>query len=131
MSKLTHEQLNIQDAFEDGDLMPLFKEYILENKPLPQNLALRLSFIIKERGLRPVLVQARRGPRKRQGASLSRKLEFFEYQQSLRNEMNALEAKETAAKAYGINARKADRWNADARDLLNRLQASGLKLQLK
>lgn len=121
MSKLTHEQLNIQDAFEDGDLLPLFEEYILKNQPLPQNMALRLSHIIKERGLKPVLVQARRGPRKKQDVSLAQKIEFLEYQQSLRAEMNALEAKEAAAKKYCINARKADSWNADARDFLKRL----------
>ena len=58
MSKLTTEQLDIQDAFEDGDLEPLFEEYILKNRPLPQNMALQLSYIIKERGLKPVLAQA-------------------------------------------------------------------------
>lgn len=112
MSKLTHEQLNIQDAFEGGDLEPLFEEYILKNQPLPQNMALRLSYIIKERGLKPVLVQARRGPRKKQGVSLARKIEFLEYQKSLRSEMSALEAKEAAAKKFGVNSRKADEWNA-------------------
>ena len=65
MPRLTHEQLNIQDAFEDGDLMPLFEEYIFKNQPLPQNMALRLSHIIRERGLKAVLVQARRGPSKK------------------------------------------------------------------
>ena len=32
--------------------------------------------------------------------------------------MSALEAKEAAAKEYGINARKADDWNSAARDFL-------------
>lgn len=125
MSKLTHEQLNIQDAFENGDLGPLFEEYILKNQPLPKNMALRLSYIIEERGLKPVLVQARRGPRKKQGASLARKIKFFEYQKSLRPKMSALEAKEAAAKKFGVNSRKADDWNADARDFLNRLAKDG------
>ena len=128
MSKLTTEQLDIQDAFEDGDLEPLFEEYILKNQPLPQNMALRLSYIIKERGLKPVLVQARRGPRKKQGASLARKIEFLEYQKSLRSEMSALEAKEAAAKKFGVNSRKADEWNADARYFLKRLSKDGKNL---
>lgn len=128
MSKLTTEQLDIQDAFEDGDLEPLFEEYILKNQPLPQNMALRLSYIIKERGLKPVLVQARRGPRKKQGVSLARKIEFLEYQKSLRSEMSALEAKEAAAKKFGVNSRKADEWNADARYFLKRLSKDGKNL---
>ena len=43
MSKLTHEQLNIQDAFEDGDLMPLFEEYILKDKKPPKSACWTLS----------------------------------------------------------------------------------------
>ena len=38
MAKLTHEQLDIQDAFEDGDLMPFFEEYILKDKKPPKKL---------------------------------------------------------------------------------------------
>jgi hypothetical protein len=127
MSKLTHEQLDIQDAFEHGDLMPFFEEYILKNKNPPKDLALRLSHLMKERGQRPILVQARRGPSKKAVASLAQKVEFFEYQQTLRNEMSALEAKESAAKLFGINARKADQWNADARDFYRRLNRDGKK----
>jgi hypothetical protein len=125
VSKLTHEQLNIQDAFEDGDLLPFFEEYILKDKKPPKSLALRLAYIMKERGQRPILVQSRRGPSKKAAASLAKKVEFFEYQQTLRNEMSALEAKEAAAKEYGINARKADDWNSAARDFLKRLKQDG------
>lgn len=127
MSKLTHEQLNIQDAFEDGDLMPFFEEYILKDKKPPKSLSLRLAYVMKERGQRPILAQARRGPSKKAAASLAKKVKFFEYQQALRNEMSALEAKEVAAKEYGINARKADLWNADARDFYKRLSRDGKK----
>ena len=125
MSKLTHEQLNIQDAFEDGDLMPLFEEYILKEKKPPKSLTLRLAYIMKERGQRPILTQSRRGPSKKAAATLAKKVKFFEYQQSLRNEMSALEAKEAAAKEYGINVRKADDWNSAARDFLKRLKQDG------
>lgn len=127
MSKLTHEQLNIQDAFEDGDLSPFFEEYILKHKKPPKSLALRLAYIMKERGQRPILVQSRRGPNKKAAATLAKKVKFFEYQQTLRNEMSALEAKEAAAKEYGINVRKADQWNADVRDFYRRLSRDGKK----
>ena len=129
MSKLTHEQLDIQDAFEHGDLMPFFEEYILKNKNPPKNLASRLSHIMKERGQRPILVQARRGPSKKAAASLAQKVEFFEYQQTLRNEMSALEAKEAAATPFGINTRKADEWNSAARDFLERLKQDGRNIE--
>ena len=39
--------------------------------------------------------------------------------------MSALEAKEAAAKKFGVNSRKADDWNADARDFLDRLAKDG------
>ena len=125
MSKLTHEQLNIQDAFEDGDLMPLFEEYILKDKKPPKRLTLRLAHIMKERGQKAKLVQSRRGPSKKAAALLTEKLEFFKYQQTLRNEMSALEAKDAAAKKYAINARKADDWNSAARDFFKRLKQGG------
>ena len=125
MAKLTHEQLNIQDAFEDGDLMPFFEEYILKDKKPPKSLTLRLGYLMKERSQRPILIQSRRGPSKKAAASLAKKVEFFEYQQTLRNEMSALEAKEAAAKEYGINTRKADDWNSAARHFLKRLQQDG------
>jgi fructose-1,6-bisphosphatase len=67
----------------------------------------------------------RRRPSKKAAASLAKKVEFFEYQQTLRNEMSALEAKEAAAKEYGINTRKADDWNSAARDFLKRLKQDG------
>ncbi|MGC6473001.1 MAG: hypothetical protein ACON4W_09030 [Parvibaculales bacterium] len=125
MSKITREQLDIQDAFEAGDLKPFFDEYVLANKKPPKRMIERLQWVMTERSLTPVLKQKRSGPAKKSDIPLSLKIEFFERKAELQKNTSATEAKHQAAKEFGINTRKADKWLADAQYIHNRLLQDG------
>ena len=128
MSKITHEQLDIQDAFERGDLEPFFDEYILANKKPPKRMIERLHRVMTDKSLTPVLKQKRRGPAKKSKPPLSLKIAFFERKLELQNTMTATEAMHLAAKEFGINNRKADKWLAEAQYIHNRLLQDGKNL---
>lgn len=131
MSKITHEELDIVDAAEENkDLAPFFEEYIFKRKRPPVWMVERLQFIMSDRSLSPRLVQNRRGPAKKQETSLWKKLNFYRFRESLRNEMSAADAHAEAAKRFAVDESTAHEWFADVNYFLMRLASDGKALDI-
>ena len=125
----THEELNIIDAFEGGDLWPFFQAYILVNKKPPKDMISRMQFLIDKHSLRPAFYQDRRGRRKKPDAAIVDQINVLDRVNELRNEMSATDAQATVAKEFGISETEAKKRLSLARYIYRRLEEDGKSIK--
>ena len=129
MNDVTEKDLEIKKSLERGELLLFFQEYVLENKLPPKWMTEHFTYLIEECDFAPVLMQTRRGPRKKaSNIRIDLAMKFTDRREALRKTMSATAAMSEAAKEFGINLREADRWLAEINYIKKRLSADGMSL---